>query len=366
MDNGIKRYIKILLQILIVVAIFSTLYLFYYIYPYIKLTTTIVLGALIPFIIALIIAILVEPIVIFLENKLKFSRSFAVIFSLLLVFGIILVLLIMASSRLIIELVQLSDNLSDISNHFITLGWQMIREIRTFISSNPLPVGVQESVEENITHLFGTLKDFLGKSTELLVKFLATLPLVFTIAIVTFVATYFISKDKELIVNFVINLLPVKWVLPLNNLFLTMSSALVGFFRAQTILITLTGIQTMIGLHILGVDYAFTIGLVVAILDLIPILGPGTLFIPWVMWNFILGKYKFAVALLILYAFLTIIRQMIEPKIIAKNIGLHPLATLMSVFIGLRIMGVMGIIIGPIFLIIIKSILQTKFNKGVK
>lgn len=364
MDSDIKKYLKILFPITIaVIALIGFYLVFYHIYPFVKNVGGLFFSALSPFILAVVLAILVDPIVAFFEKKIKMSRSLAVIISLTLIFGIIILLLVMVSSRLIIELIELSNTLSGLSNQIIDLGWQTIKDIRTFISTNPLPVDVEKSIESNISDVFSSLKDFLSVSTEKLIGFLATLPIMLTMAVVSFIATYFISKDKETIYNFLINLVPVKWVLPINKVFGTMTDALFGFLRAQFILITITGIQTVIGLYFLGVEYAFTIGLVTGILDLIPILGPGTVFLPWIIWNLIMGKYKFAMALSILYGFLLIVRQLIEPKILSKNIGLHPLATLVAVFMGLRLFGVSGLFIGPIILLLIKTFLQIK-NKG--
>jgi len=149
-------------------------------------------------------------------------------------------------------------------------------------------------------------------------------------------------------------------VLPLNKVFTSISSALTGFVRAQFILISITFLQATFGLYLLGIEYALTIGVLVGLVDLIPILGPGSIFIPWAFWHIIVGEYKFAVALLILYGILAIVRQLIEPKILGTSLGLHPLATLMAVFIGLRLFGISGIILGPLSLIIFKAVLQSK------
>ena len=252
--------------------------LFYYIFPYLKIKGFLILGALSPFILALIVAILIDPLVNFLEIKAKLPRGIAVILSLVLVLCFISVFLILISSRLFVELTHLSKSLPGLYSHLVDEGWEIFAEIRSYISRNPLPVEFQQSVEENLLNILDTLRQALRKATEILINFVATLPLVFTIIIVTAVATFFISKDKEMITNYLINAIPARAVLPLNKVFISMSEAFIGFLRAQTILVTMTGVQTIIGLYIIGVDYAFTIGILTAIADILPILGPGIIF----------------------------------------------------------------------------------------
>ena len=98
--------------------------------------------------------------------------------------------------------------------------------------------------------------------------------------------------------------------------------------------------------------YIFTIGIVVGILDILPILGPGTFFVPWIIWALISGDTKVALSLLIVYIIISVVRQFLEPKIIGDNIGLHPLATLISLYVGLQLGGVIGMIMGPVLVVI--------------
>lgn len=358
MDKDVLKQLKILLPITIGVVGLLGLYLIvYYILPFVFMIGTKVLGSLAPFIFAVILAILVDPIVRFFAHRIKLPRSFAVIISLMLVFGVIVITLILFSSHLIIELMGLSDVLTNLSNDLITLGWEIVKDVRAFISNNPLPLEVRGAIEDNTSGVIEAVKNFLRASSEGLISFLAKLPIIITMALVSFVATYFISKDKEKLYNTFLRIMPTKWIKPLNEIMKTMTKALFGFLRAQAILISVSGILTTIGLTILGIEYAFTLGVLAGILDLIPIVGPGFVFVPWAIWSLLVGKTKFAVALLILYAIIATIRQLIEPKVLSQNIGLHPLATLMAIFIGLRLLGVVGLFAGPIILLLLNTVL---------
>lgn len=97
-------------------------------------------------------------------------------------------------------------------------------------------------------------------------------------------------------------------------------------------------------------------GLITAIADGIPLLGSGLVMIPWIIWNFITGNFRMGFGLSSVYLFAVIVRQIIEPKIVSNQTGLHPLATLISMYFGLMIFGITGIFIGPIIMIFIKSL----------
>ncbi|KJS87484.1 MAG: hypothetical protein JM58_03860 [Peptococcaceae bacterium BICA1-8] len=364
MHSDLYKALKKLISIsTIVIGLLGIYLLVEYIFPFLKISANVLLGALSPFILAVIIAIIIDPLVNTLEQKLKLPRSLSVFLSLLVVVGIFSVFIVFISSRMVVELMQLSGKIPAINKYVLDEGYEIFKDIRLFITTNPLPLEVQQAIEDNMVEFANSFKVFLGRAIEFLINFLATLPLMFTIIIVSAVATFFISKDKELITNYLINLVPVKALLPLNKILKAMSAALIGFMRAQLLLISMTAILAVFGLYLLGVDFAITIGVLVGIVDLIPILGPGSIFVPWTIWHIFIGDYRFGIALLILYGILITVRQLIEPKILGDSIGLHPLAILMSIFIGLRLMGMKGIFIGPLVLLIIKLFIQAKNKK---
>ncbi|MFZ5943672.1 MAG: sporulation integral membrane protein YtvI [Bacillota bacterium] len=356
-----EKELKNLILVSTAVVFFLGVYLLVeFIFPFFKTSANLLLSALSPFILAIIISILIDPLVNYLEIKVRIGRSIAVVVSLFLVLGFLSVCIIFIISRMTVELMQFYSILPNISRYIIFEGSIILEVIRTFIYTNPLPPEVYQTLQENAVQFFNSLKIFLGRFTESLIIFLATLPLIFTIVIVSALATFFISKDKEKINNFIINLLPVKLILPATQVFDSISKALVGFLRAQFLLVSMTAVQTIIGLHIIGIEYAFTVGVITGIMDIIPILGPGGIFIPWAAWHLLVGDYKLGSALLILYIIVITIRQLIEPKLIGDSIGLHPLAVLFSIFVGLSLLGIKGLVAGPLVILIIKIIYQLK------
>lgn len=133
-----------------------------------------------------------------------------------------------------------------------------------------------------------------------------------------------------------------------------------GYIKAQVKLMFITFIIMSIGLTIIDVPYAILISLGIAILDIIPVLGAGLVMIPWSIISFIAGQNKMGINLSIIYIVLLILRQIIEPKIVGKEIGLRPLYTFGATILGAAILGPLGVILGPIIAIIINSIARIK------
>lgn len=115
----------------------------------------------------------------------------------------------------------------------------------------------------------------------------------------------------------------------------------------------------------LNVEYPLLMGLLIAFSDALPILGSGTIMLPWAVISGIKGDLNLAIALVILYVFITIVRQLLEPKIVSNQIGIHPIFTLIAMYTGYKAIGIIGMLIGPIIVIILKSIFETLIDKGI-
>ncbi len=118
----------------------------------------------------------------------------------------------------------------------------------------------------------------------------------------------------------------------------------------------ITFLELFVAFTVLGIKYAFLIALVIAVIDILPVLGTGTVLIPWSIFLLLIGDYYTGIALIIVYIVIAVIRQIIEPKIVGKYIGLYPLLTLVAMYTGLRVMGVLGLITFPLIIIIVKKL----------
>ena len=135
-----------------------------------------------------------------------------------------------------------------------------------------------------------------------------------------------------------------------------LQKALFGYFRAQFIMISITAVVVIIGLSIIGVNYAISIGLLIGLVDLLPYLGVGAAMVPWIAFTFIYGNISLGIGLSILYGVILITRQILEPKVLASSVGLDPLPTLIAMFVGLSCSELSGLIIGPVSLVILSAI----------
>lgn len=138
------------------------------------------------------------------------------------------------------------------------------------------------------------------------------------------------------------------------------SEVIGGYVRAQALLVLISITICVIGFTVIGAKSPLAMGLFAGVMDIIPVLGPGTLIVPWAIWSLAIGRFGFGVGLLIIYAAVSIIRYILEPKVVGDRVGLHPLAALAAIFIGMRMFGLMGLILGPIVLAVIMTILRNR------
>lgn len=166
-------------------------------------------------------------------------------------------------------------------------------------------------------------------------------------------ATYFILSDKYDILNFV------KQVLG-NDIYTKFKNKINQFKNVLHIeikLVLISGIMTTLGLYILRIPRAFTLGVICGILDILPYVGTIIVFIPLLLYNILIKRYFVVIGLVALYVFVEIIRQILETKFISNKLEIHPLAVLVAVYIGIKVFGLVGIITGPLYVIVTKEIL---------
>lgn len=366
MEPELQKYLKTLIKMSIGILLLLTVYLLLvYVFPLLG----VILGKLSilsgPFIVALIIAVIVEPLVNFFEIKIRLNRSWSVLFSLIISVGGFFYIV----SVLIVKMI---DELSGLYPQIIAYGDQTISQFISALSNFrllylelDLPLEVQETLQDNLGNAMNFVKSFTETTINSMVQFLTALPGLFIFIMIATIATYLIIKDRALIKDFLLGFVPVSAQSQTRLVFVELFQALVGFLKAYGILVFITGIMTIIGLKILGIEYYLTLGIISGILDILPIVGPGTLFIPWVIWELLVGNTKMGISLLVLYIVVSAVRQVAGPKVIGDNIGLHPLATLIALYMGLKLGGLTGMIFGPVLVVIIIACYRTGIFDGI-
>lgn len=354
--NNILR--KVLKLVLITLSVFLGLFLLYKLSFYAA-----------PFIIAFGISSLMEPIIRLLMKKLKLSRKAAAPISLLAIlssFGVILVLVII---KLIAEIRSISHILPKSIS-------ELYENISTLVSKgtdiyNWLPSEITDNIGSVISNISNSLVNLLNTILKGVFEgafaTAISIPeaLVFTIA--TILSTYFISSDRDKIYSFFKSQLPESWVNKFISIKNDMFSALFGYIRAQLILMSITFTELFIGFSFIHIKYALLLAFVISIVDALPILGTGGILIPWSIYELLNGNLRMAVSLVIIYVIVLIVRQLIEPKILGQQIGIHPLLTLIAMYAGLKLIGFAGLILGPVTVLVLKNIFSGMMkNKTLK
>lgn len=357
-ENWVERLFQIIRLLWVCLLVYTGFWLFQFGTP-----------LLYPFLIALVIALMIHRPVTYLTKTLKIPRWLSVTIALLLLMLISVGVVTLVVTETVVEIGELAKRLpgfaSELSEYLqrtisqdFLLG--VYNQIQWFY--NQLDPNYQEkignTVGSGITSITNAGQDLVVSFLNGLKNLLVSLPNMATVSVISLMGAFFISKDFFLWEARFRRILPKGFNSRLDQIFRDLRGALLGFLKAQLTLISLTAAIVIIGLLILRVEYAITIGLITGLVDLLPYLGTGTVFIPWIVYLFFKGNYTLVIGLSILYAVVLIFRQIIEPKVVAENVGLDPLLTLVALFVGLQLFGFLGLIIGPVALVIINALVK--------
>lgn len=311
------------------------------------------ISAFAPFILACILAFLVEPLVVKTINTFKIKRAPASILVILLVAIAVILILVFLGSRLYKELAELASAFPQLYTGTVNLLAEPIGRLQNYLIFNP---EIQKAVASSSQNIISSLQ-FLLKNISLgLLAFLGAVPNLMAVIVVSVVATLLISISFPNLKQWFYSRLKGKYLHKTRSVVTDLGSALVGFLKAESILVSVTIVVTTLGLFLIGNRYAFTIGLLAGFLDLIPVIGPSLIFIPWILVLLFTSGLAAAVKVLLIYLTAAVIRQILEPKILAHNIGVNPLATLVSMYVGLNLFGALGLILGPALVVLLEAL----------
>lgn len=357
-EQKLKQNINRLAVITFVLVLLKVItYFFEEFMPVFSQALSELVSAFLPFIIAFFIALLLEPLVTRFMRGLRIGRSFAALLALIFAILGIGSILFLIVARLYTELSDLAISLPSYG-YLVAIFNSILDTVESFIQLNPQ---VQITINNATQGLIESLQGWALSGSKILLNFISALPGVFVVLVISVVATFFMSASYPGVKEFINSLIPRRWKSGARSVSRDLGAAVVGFVRAEVILISVTGLILTVGLLWMGNPYAFTIGFISAFLDLLPIVGTGMIFVPWIVGLFILGSVSEGVKLLIIYLIATVIRQILEPKIMSQNIGIHPLATIISMYVGLKLLGGMGLILGPALVIIYEALRKAGF-----
>ncbi len=322
---------------------------------------------LFPFTLALFFSILTQPFSRFLQKKLQFSQKIATIVSIILFLVIFLAFISLSALRLSGEIYKLSINLNKYSKDFQSLWNHTIDRVYSLLGY--FPEGFDEQVKSSINGFIRMGTSKLGSFINSLINFITSIPTIILYICITILSTFFISLDKKKIMTFLEQQFPETWIKKVYNIKREMFNVLGSYIRAQIILMTICFFELLISFNLLSflkfnLPYPLIFSIIICIIDALPILGAGAVLLPWSLISFATGDIKLGLALLGIYFLVLSVRQMLEPKLISQNLGVHPLVTLISMYSGFKFFGVIGFLIGPVVMIILKNVFSRELEIG--
>lgn len=302
-----------------------------------------------PFLLGTIFACLIEPLVQKLHQRLKIGRRLAIMFILLFVVTLTLIITSFSLIAFYQETQRLMPRIPEIVGRILKFAGISIQRLTKYFPQFK-EFGPDLGIPgESIVQV---LRSIIMGGIQILPRF----PQLILALGLGGVTAYFFSRDKERISKSFYKLLPTKWqpaTLKLKN---EVMDSVTGFIRVECILALVTITFTTLFFMTLGKPAALAYGLLAGILDFLPVLGPGMVYIPLALIDLLFGNYLKACGVFFAYFLLLLIRQLIEYKLIGENLNLHPLISILVVYIGVEIFGFAGIFFGPLLVIILRSL----------
>lgn len=313
-----------------------------------------------PFFVAYFLAWIIRPVTELLYRRLKIPRIIGGAFSLILlvgVFGTAFCMLINILVEQSIELVKnvpvymgiIAGKLDSICRHCDGIFGLNCGTIRAF-------------VDENIMHTVDMVKkDVMPKLTRQTVEITIRLVTFIGVSFIVLVAAVLMAKELP---GFRERYEKNSLYKDIHRVTSKLSEAGIAFLRCQLIIMSIVAVICVGGLYIIKNDYPVLIGIGIAFLDALPILGSGMVFIPWAIIVLINGNIFTAAILMTIYLICQVVREILEPKLIGNRIGIKPLYTLIAMYVGVKLFSVAGFFLGPIGLLIIITVYQVINEKS--
>lgn len=310
-----------------------------------------------PFIFAWLFSIMLAPIVAWLAKRFRVPRAMGTLLSMATVLCTVLSVIGGIGYRLYEQAKLLKDELPALQMQAVAIIDEVEMRMQALGKEIPLPEALQsfdELMKQVVTYISGCIDQILTAFYSVI----TAVPNIFFFVIIMFIATFFMTKDHLEIKRFVKAQIPDHVTDKIVIMQRGLKNALGGYVKTQLILMCFTFTICLIGLFVLGRRYALVIALGIAVLDALPVFGSGAVLIPWGIYNLIMGDFAVGIGLLSIYALIVVMRQIIEPKVLSTQIGVYALVTVMAMYIGLKTIGVFGMIIGPVIVVMFKT-LQT-------
>lgn len=314
-----------------------------------------------PFLIGLSLAMMLDKPLRFINKKLKISQSIGSGIVVALVILVICAILGVLLFTLYVEMRGVIVQLPRFYNKFVVYAEKLIDYLGTEYDEWITPE-IMEEFEALVHKLRDAVLSLINRITRGVWHTAISAPQVFIGFMMMFFSTFFFLRDRERIVRYIDKQVPASWTANVRIAKNELSNSLFAYVRAILILASITFFELIIGFSILDVRYGILLAFICAVLDALPAIGTGWVLTPWGIICLALGNYRLGIGLLVLYLITWIVRQLLEPRIVGGQIGMHPLIILFAMYLGMQFFGVIGLLAGPLSAIILRSFLRLYFS----
>ena len=370
MPQKVEKRREFLINLLFLAAVLGLVYVF----------ITYLFWIAAPFLLTFILAIGLQKPLRKIDKKTnkKWHTFFSILFVAVTTL-VILIPLILIASALISKISDFFKYLTDQLNDIPTFLAELESDILDF--AKILPDGIYKSLSGSIENIFDSLiEDFSLSSVGLNFNSLKStltsglsgvygvvknIPSILLGIVIGIIAWIFFTKDYNYIVRFIQAQLPEgkkNLLVEIKQLF---SKTILKMARAYALIMLITFFELFLGFSILSLlgimknSYFVFVAALIALFDILPIAGSGGILIPWALFSLVMGNYKQAIGLMVIYVLISIVRQYIEPKIVGDTLGVHPIVTLMGLYFGLKLFGFLGMFIVPLTIMTLKAFNDT-------
>lgn len=315
---------------------------------------------LMPFVAALVLAWLLNPVIRFLQKKLGWKRN---VLSLVLVLVCIFVVGVLAAGlvySLVSQVASFLQNWQPLWSDTMYALSSITETLEEFLKPLPAETYAQLSglLERGVEWLGSVVPQLLTRAAGSAGNVALSLPSWAIGFVIFLMASYFISSDYPHLRYKAAQGVPEEFRGFLRDVKGVAVDAFGGYVKAELILSSVIFLILLVGFFIMGEPYALLLAFILGVMDFIPIIGSGTAMVPWAVIDVVLGNYRHAIGLMVVWGIIAVFRRVAEPKVVGDQTGLSPIASLVSIYVGMRLAGVAGMILGPVVCLVALSILR--------
>lgn len=321
-----------------------------------------------PFVIAIIFASCMEPIIKFFMKRLKMKRKLACIISLLLVITILGTLITLGITKLVSECRNLIANSNEYYKQVYDDVIYFINEVQE--GKTAIPQELVDLAKDSAGGIIDGAKQTAINVGKSIISTIGSIPTMITYVIITILAIIFTCFDRQYVLDKIKSQVPVKWTNKVKEIYNETCKVSWNYVKAETKLSGICFALVFLALTIgdlcgLDIKYPVLMAIIIGFVDLLPLFGAGAVMLPWAAYLAFTGNITAAIVIICIWGVWAVLKQILEPKMVSHQMGMHPIFTLLGMYTGFKLIGVFGLMLGPIIVLIIANVFKELLKKGV-